>query len=201
MNLALDDNQIVEFLSSLSAQPQTAVSGTLLEDFSAMIAKSYPTVSDKACRFVENATRKRPGQPFFLYYAMTTPHNPIVPNQEFVGKSRAGAYGDFVVELDHHIGRLLRQLEELGIAENTLVIFTSDNGALAPGPPSTPCNQPTGRSATPEPSRRALRITTSISTVCALRARRKETSDPSPRRSTACSRPSTSCSTPARSTS
>ncbi|MDG1897755.1 MAG: arylsulfatase [Fuerstiella sp.] len=89
-----------------------------------------PTLSDKACEFVENATRTRPQQPFFLYYAMTTPHNPIVPHRKFVRSSRAGAYGDFVVELDDHVGRLLRKISELGIEENTIVIFTSDNGPV-----------------------------------------------------------------------
>lgn len=89
-----------------------------------------PRLSQKACEFVETATRTRPDQPFFLYYAMTTPHNPIVPNAEFVGLSRAGAYGDFVVELDHHVGAILRKLSELGIEKNTLVIFTSDNGPV-----------------------------------------------------------------------
>ena len=101
-----------------------------------IIAEGYtmdrlvPTLSDKACEFVDTATRTRPDQPFFLYYAMTTPHNPIVPNPEFVGKSRAGTYGDFVVELDHHVGRILDKLTDLGIAKNTLVLFTSDNGPV-----------------------------------------------------------------------
>jgi arylsulfatase A-like enzyme len=89
-----------------------------------------PTLSKKACDFVEMATRTQPDQPFFLYYAMTTPHNPIVPAREFVGTSRAGTYGDFVVELDHHVGRLLRKITELGIEKNTIVIFTSDNGPV-----------------------------------------------------------------------
>ena len=89
-----------------------------------------PTLSDKACDYVEKATRERPDQPFFLYYAMTTPHNPIVPNKEFVGRSRAGAYGDFMVELDHHVGRILSKLSELGIERNTLVLFSSDNGPV-----------------------------------------------------------------------
>jgi arylsulfatase A len=88
------------------------------------------TLSDKACDFVETATRTRPEQPFFLYYAMTAPHNPIVPKREFVGTSRAGAYGDFVVEVDHHVGRILGKIDELGIKENTIVIFTSDNGPV-----------------------------------------------------------------------
>ncbi|MAG94196.1 MAG: hypothetical protein CMJ48_10650 [Planctomycetaceae bacterium] len=101
-----------------------------------IIAEGYtmdrlvPTLSNKACEFVETATRTRPDQPFFLYYAMTTPHNPIVPNREFVGKSGAGTYGDFIVELDHHIGRILRKIAELGIEKDTIVIFTSDNGPV-----------------------------------------------------------------------
>ena len=89
-----------------------------------------PALSKKACEFVETATRTRPNQPFLLYYAMTTPHNPIVPNREFIGTSRAGTYGDFVVELDHHVGRLLRKIADLGIEKNTIVIFTSDNGPV-----------------------------------------------------------------------
>ncbi len=89
-----------------------------------------PTLSKKACEFVETATRERPNQPFFLYYAMTTPHNPIVPGTNFFGASRAGAYGDFVVELDHHVGKMLKKISELGIERNTIVIFTSDNGPV-----------------------------------------------------------------------
>jgi len=61
---------------------------------------------------------------------MTTPHNPIVPSREFVGTSRAGAYGDFVVEVDHHVGKILRKIAALGIERNTIVIFTSDNGPV-----------------------------------------------------------------------
>lgn len=101
-----------------------------------IIAEGYtmdrlvPTLSKKACDFVETATSTHPDQPFFLYYAMTTPHNPIVPNQEFIGTSHAGTYGDFVVELDHHVGKILRKLTELGIDKNTMVIFTSDNGPV-----------------------------------------------------------------------
>jgi arylsulfatase A-like enzyme len=92
--------------------------------------KLVPTFSKKACEFVENAVSSHPGKPFFLYYPLTTPHNPIVPNYEFYGKSKAGAYGDFVFELDHHVGKLMDKLRELGIEQNTIVIFTSDNGAI-----------------------------------------------------------------------
>ena len=92
--------------------------------------KLVPTFSKKACEFVEKAVSSHPDKPFFLYYPLTTPHNPIVPNYEFYGKSKAGAYGDFVFELDHHVGKLMDKLRELGIEQNTLVIFTSDNGAI-----------------------------------------------------------------------
>jgi arylsulfatase A-like enzyme len=89
-----------------------------------------PTLSDKACEFIETATRTRPNQPFFLYYPLTAPHNPVVPNREFVGTSRAGAYGEFVAEVDHHVGKILGKLAELEIERNTIVIFTSDNGPV-----------------------------------------------------------------------
>jgi arylsulfatase A len=66
--------------------------------------------------------------PFFLYFSLTSPHTPIVPNKQFLGTSGAGSYGDFVCEVDWVVGRVMEALERKGIAENTLVIFTSDNG-------------------------------------------------------------------------
>lgn len=84
-------------------------------------------LADRAVRHVhEAATTKRP---FFLYLALTSPHDPWVPTTEFRGKSGAGPRGDFVMETDHVVGRVLRALDESGAASNTLVVFTSDNGA------------------------------------------------------------------------
>lgn len=74
----------------------------------------------------EAATATRP---FFLYFALTSPHDPWVPTPEFQGKSGIGPRGDFVLEMDQVVGRVLRALEDAGVAENTLVVFTSDNGA------------------------------------------------------------------------
>jgi arylsulfatase A-like enzyme len=72
-------------------------------------------------------------QPFFIYYAPQAVHEPIVPNPKFSG-SRYGKYGDFITELDWSVGQVLGKLDELELAENTLVIFTSDNGGVvAPG--------------------------------------------------------------------
>jgi len=72
--------------------------------------------------------RRAGPDPFFLYLALTSPHTPIVPNEEFIGRSGAGRYGDFVCETDAVVGAVLSALAETGLAENTLVAFASDNG-------------------------------------------------------------------------
>jgi len=66
--------------------------------------------------------------PFFLYFPWTSPHAPIVPTEEWKGRSAAGPYGDFVAQSDATLGRVLEALEAAGVADDTLVIFTSDNG-------------------------------------------------------------------------
>jgi arylsulfatase A len=81
-------------------------------------------LSDEAIRFI----RANAKQPFFLYLPFTAPHFPVEPHPEWKGKSAFGKYGDVVEEMDHRIGIILGVLEELGIIENTIVIFTSDNG-------------------------------------------------------------------------
>ncbi|TWT60685.1 sulfatase family protein [Rubinisphaera italica] len=131
----IENNRITVIPTMTSAQAK-AKHGEWYGRDDNIVAEGYtidrlvPTLSNKACEFVETAVRTKPDQPFFLYYAMTTPHNPIVPHKEFVGKSSAGTYGDFVVELDYHVGELLQKLVDLGIVDNTLVIFTSDNGPV-----------------------------------------------------------------------
>lgn len=73
----------------------------------------------------EKATQDNP---FFLYLALPSPHTPILPTKEWQGKSGLNPYGDFVVMIDDYVGQLLKVLEEIGLTENTIVIFTSDNG-------------------------------------------------------------------------
>ena len=85
-----------------------------------------PTLADKAVEFVHSRRDQR--EPFFLYFAFPSPHAPIIPNDEFDGASQAGPYGDFVVESDHVAGRILEALSEIGQAENTIVVFSADNG-------------------------------------------------------------------------
>ena len=68
------------------------------------------------------------GKPFFLYLPYTSPHYPVCPLPEFHGQGEAGAYGEFVIETDYHVGRVLDFLKTSGLDENTLIVFTSDNG-------------------------------------------------------------------------
>lgn len=84
-----------------------------------------PTLTDRAVAWIEQQT---PDRPFFLYFPFTSPHAPILPTAAFTGRSAAGPYGDFVAQTDDTVGRVLDALEREGFAENTLVIFTSDNG-------------------------------------------------------------------------
>jgi arylsulfatase A-like enzyme len=76
--------------------------------------------------------RAKTGGPFFIYMALNSPHSPITPSKEWQGKSELGPYGDFVMETDWAVGEVLAALEASGVAENTLVIFTSDNGCSGP---------------------------------------------------------------------
>lgn len=80
----------------------------------------------RAVTYVEERAKAK--EPFFLYYALTSPHTPIVPSKEWQGRSGLGAYADFVMETDWAVGEVLAALERAGVAERTLVIFTSDNG-------------------------------------------------------------------------
>ncbi|MBK1832649.1 sulfatase family protein [Roseibacillus ishigakijimensis] len=74
------------------------------------------------------AEKKKQKTPFFLYFSFPSPHAPIIPTDEFDGRSQAGAYGDFVVQTDEVVGRLLAALKESGHYDNTVIIFTADNG-------------------------------------------------------------------------
>ena len=84
-----------------------------------------PTITQKT---VEWIGEQSPGKPFFAYLAFNSPHYPIVPSKEFHGRSEAGYYGDFVIETDAMVGKVLAALEEAGLADNTLVVFSADNG-------------------------------------------------------------------------
>ncbi len=83
-------------------------------------------------RYTSEATKfikENKKNPFFLYYAHTMPHHPISASDGFLGKSKNGLYGDVIEEIDWSVGEIIKTLKELNILENTVVIFTSDNGA------------------------------------------------------------------------
>ncbi len=85
-----------------------------------------PALERRTVEFIGTAAKG--GKPFFLYLPLTSPHFPVVPSAEFQGKSNVGKYGDFVAQTDHVVGAVLAALKAAGVAEHTLVIFTSDNG-------------------------------------------------------------------------
>lgn len=87
-----------------------------------------PTLTRRAAQFIGDRTAD--SQPYFVYLALTSPHLPISPSPEWVGRSGAGMYGDFVMETDALVGEVLAALTHSGLADNTIVIFTSDNGGL-----------------------------------------------------------------------
>lgn len=82
------------------------------------------TYTEESLKFIDSSGEK----PFFLYLAHSMPHVPIYASPEFQGKSNRELYGDVIQELDWSVGEVLRKLEEKGILENTLIVFSSDNG-------------------------------------------------------------------------
>lgn len=95
------------------------------------LATAIPVHEDLTRRYRDlsiDFIRENKDQPFFLYLAPNMPHLPVHPGKDFQGKSRRGAYGDCIEEIDAMVGSLLGTLESEGIAENTLIVFTSDNG-------------------------------------------------------------------------
>jgi arylsulfatase A len=88
-----------------------------------------PALVRSATSFIDkNAEAARKGRPFFLYVPLSGPHTPIVPTLEWRGKSGLNDYADFVMQVDGAVGEILGSLERSGVANETLVIFTSDNG-------------------------------------------------------------------------
>lgn len=84
-----------------------------------------PTFIEKAANFLKKQSKSKP---FFLYLPLAAPHTPWVPKKEYSGKSKAGEYGDFVQQVDAAIGQIMHTLDSMGLSDNTIVMFASDNG-------------------------------------------------------------------------
>jgi len=90
------------------------------------VVNMLPRLTEKSVAYIDSRAGKE--EPFFLYVPLGSPHTPIVPSDEWKGKSGLGEYGDFVMQTDNVVGEISKALERNGFTENTLVIFTSDNG-------------------------------------------------------------------------
>jgi arylsulfatase A-like enzyme len=86
------------------------------------------TFCEEVIKIIKAHAASDGSRPLFLCYAMLEPHTPWLPGQEFLGKSRAGPYGDYIVQLDHEVGGVLQALERSGLDKDTPVVFSSDNG-------------------------------------------------------------------------
>lgn len=127
------DHNIVGFEKddpiSVDNSPGTGAHGKQVGGSNAMKMRPADKIDLRLAQEAENfIAGAKKEQPFFLYIAWSAPHNPLSPSSEFQGTSKAGAYGDFIQQLDHSVGVVLDALEKHGFAENTLVLLTSDNG-------------------------------------------------------------------------
>jgi arylsulfatase A-like enzyme len=114
-----------EFLPArLLGNNQASNQGPALADWT--LEPILPALGDRAAAFIQEAAVGE--APFLLYLPLTSPHTPLSVNEEWKGKSGLSPYADFVMETDAVIGRVLAALEQSGAAEDTLVVFTSDNG-------------------------------------------------------------------------
>jgi arylsulfatase A len=99
-----------------------------------MIAPNFPMEEvdlvflEKSREFLQQHVRQTPDKPFFLFHSTQAVHLPSFAAPQFQGKTDAGPHGDFIHELDFIVGQLMETLQQLGVADNTIVIFTSDNG-------------------------------------------------------------------------
>ncbi len=113
-----------------SPAPRLWRGGPIAEDF--RMEEVQARLADEGIAFLAQRAAARDGKPFFLYLPFASPHTPVLPTGEFAGKTKTTPYGDFCAQLDADIGRVLAALERLGLARDTLVIFTADNGFAPP---------------------------------------------------------------------
>ena len=100
--------------------------GPRAKDF--IIEEGLDRIADKAVGYISDKSKAE--KPFFLYMPLTAPHKPVSPHKRFQGKTKLGPYGDFIVQVDATVGRVLQAIDDAGIKGNTLVMFTSDNGSF-----------------------------------------------------------------------
>lgn len=122
----VDDNQSEDATTPISGAFWRE--GRMSPDFSH--EEVLPAFTEKAQGFIEQHVAGKTNAPFFLYFPLTAPHTPWLPKSDWEGESEAGEYGDFVMQVDEVVGQIKNTLMEQGIENNTLIIFTSDNGPV-----------------------------------------------------------------------
>ena len=113
----VDDSQGVNLPRGFEGSPSAP--GWKFEDI-------LPELTRRAVRQIHDLAKRE--QPFFLYFSLTSPHEPVSPSKAFKGRSGIAPVADFLMETDWSVGEVLKALDEAGVAEQTLVIFTADNG-------------------------------------------------------------------------
>jgi arylsulfatase A len=101
-----------------------ARSGPIAPDFKHIDV--LPKITEKTLSYIEEFSQD--DKPFYIYFPLPAPHTPILPTEEFQGKSGTNEYGDFVLMCDDVVGQVRNKLDELGILDNTILVYTSDNG-------------------------------------------------------------------------
>lgn len=99
-------------------------SGVIADDFQP--EEVLPTLTSKVEGLIKEYSKGK--DPFFIYFPLPAPHTPILPTEEFCGKSGTNSYGDFCLQVDDTVGRVMKALKDSGLEDNTIVIFTADNG-------------------------------------------------------------------------
>ncbi len=105
--------------------PRYVRKGPKAKDFDP--GKALDQLTERVVTYIETHAKK--DNPFFLYFPMTSPHKPVWPAERFRGKTELGPYGDFVHQTDWSVGQVLKALDRMGIAEKTVVFYSSDNGS------------------------------------------------------------------------
>ncbi|GLR16512.1 arylsulfatase [Portibacter lacus] len=121
----IENNKIIADLDTLKPGSMYGGPGPMSSGWD--LTKVMPTITKKSVEYIEDQAQEE--NPFFLYFALTAPHTPIAPTKDFIGKSKAGLYGDFVTEVDWTVGQIIDALNRTGQLDNTIVVFTSDNGS------------------------------------------------------------------------
>ncbi len=120
-----ENNELTKIPDQIKPEDMYGGPGPMSEGWN--MEQVMPEITNRAVKYIKEQSQNK--QPFFLYFTLTAPHTPIAPTDKFKGKSEAGLYGDFVHEVDWSVGEIVKALQQTGEFENTLLIFTSDNGS------------------------------------------------------------------------